>query len=79
MNPWRQNPDQFLAQNHSFLRSFMAQSPHFAVVRCPRDKRIVKVFAKLTEKLVFSREVWYHRTVNMEEWSHIEGKWEIPV
>jgi hypothetical protein len=27
--------------------------------------------------LGFSREIWYYKTVNMEELSEIDGEWEI--
>lgn len=32
----------------------------------------------MTAELAFLREVLYYRTVNMEEWSQIDGKCEIP-
>jgi len=30
-------------------------------------------------ELAFLREVWYYRTLNIEERSEIDGKWEIAV
>jgi hypothetical protein len=35
--------------------------------------------AKVPGEVAFSREVWYYGTVNMEERSEIDGKWEISV